>query len=202
MNLLKIRHEIDALDAEIIGLLSKRSSLVTQTGGLKKNEAEVKASERAAEVIQKVRHEAAKTGLDPAVAEKIYRTITDCFINKEMGEFMKAQGPSSVRIYRRADLPLKQAVPGAMMWAVGLEKSMLTYFDMEENTSFPEHYHEAEQITMVLEGELTFTVESGHITIGPGEVIAIPSHVVHSVSTGKAPCKAVDAWSPVRREYL
>ena len=88
------------------------------------------------------------------------------------------------------------------MWAVGLEKSMLTYFDMEENTSFPKHSHEAEQITMVLEGELTFTVEAGHIPIGPGEVIAIPSNVVHSVSTGNAPCKAVDAWSPVRKEYL
>ena len=114
---------------------------------------------------------------------------------------MKAQG-QSVRIYRREDLPLKPAVPGAMMWAVGLEKSMLTYFDMEENTSFPEHSHEAEQITMVLDGELTFTVESGQITIRPGEVIAIPSNVVHSVSTGSAPCKAVDAWSPVRKEYL
>lgn len=201
MNLHEIRQEIDTLDAEIIGLLSKRGGLVTQAGRLKKNQDEVKAAGRVAQVIQKVRQEAAKSGMDPAVAEKIYRTITDCSINKEMGEFMKAQGPS-VRIYRRADLPLKPAVPGAMMWAVGLEKSMLTYFDMKENTSFPEHSHEAEQITLVLEGELTFTVESGHITIGPGEVIAIPSNVVHSVSTGNTPCKAVDAWSPVRKEYL
>jgi len=200
MNLLEIRHEIDALDTEIIGLLSKRSSLVSQAGRLKKNEAEVRAADRFAEVIQKVRQEAAKAGMDPAVAEKIYRTITDCFINKELSEFMKAQG--SVRIYRKEDLPLKPAVAGAKMWAVGLEKSMLTYFDMEENTSFPKHSHEAEQITMVLDGELTFIVGSGQITIRPGEVIAIPSNVVHSVSTGSDPCKAVDAWSPVRREYL
>ncbi|MBI5639195.1 MAG: cupin domain-containing protein, partial [Nitrospirae bacterium] len=52
------------------------------------------------------------------------------------------------------------------------------------------------------EGELTFTVEAGQITVRPGEVIAIPSNVVHSVSTGNAPCKAVDAWAPVRKEYL
>lgn len=104
--------------------------------------------------------------------------------------------------YRRSDLPLKPAVPGAKMWAVGLEKSMLTYFEMEGNTSFPERSHEAEQITMVLEGELTFAVDSGHITVRPCEVIAIPSNVIHSVSTGNAPCKAVDAWSPVRKEYL
>jgi len=182
------------------GLLSKRSKLVTQAGKLKRNETEVKAVDRVAEVIQKARQEAAKAGLDPAIAEKVYRTITDCFINKEMSEFKKVG--SAVRIYRKEDLPLKPAVPGAKMWAVGLEKSMLTYFEMEGNTSFPEHSHEAEQITMVLEGELTFAVDSGQITVKPGEAIAIPSNVVHSVATGNTPCKAVDAWSPVRKEYL
>ena len=201
MNLREIRHEIDTLDAEIIGLLSKRGKLVSQAGRLKKNKAEVRAADRVEEVIQKVRQKAAKTGMDPAIAEKIYRTIIDSFINKEMDEFMKAQG-SSVKIFRRADLPLKPSVPGAKMWAVGLEKSMLTYFEMEKNTSFPEHYHEAEQITMVLEGELIFTVKAGHITVRPGGVIAIPSNAVHSVSTGNTSCKAVDVWSPVRMEYL
>ena len=48
MSLLEIRHKIDTLDAEIIGLLSKRSSLVSQACRLKKNEAEVKTSERVA----------------------------------------------------------------------------------------------------------------------------------------------------------
>jgi isochorismate pyruvate lyase len=201
MDLHGIRREIDALDAEIIGLLSRRGSLVSEAGKLKRTEADVRAADRVTEVIQRVRQEAERNGMDPAIAERIYRTITDCFINKEMGEFIKAQGPST-RIYRKEDLPLRPAVPGAEMWAVGLEKSMLTYFDMKENTSFPEHHHEAEQITMVLEGELTFTVGAKQTTLKPGEVIAIPSNVVHSVSTGDAPCRAVDAWSPVRKEYL
>ncbi len=39
MNLLEIRHAIYILDAEIIGLLSKRSSPVSQAGRLKDNEA-------------------------------------------------------------------------------------------------------------------------------------------------------------------
>jgi quercetin dioxygenase-like cupin family protein len=88
------------------------------------------------------------------------------------------------------------------MWAVGLEKAMLTYFDMAPNTQFPEHSHEAEQITLVLEGELTFAYEGITVTLRPGEVIAIPSNVKHSAQTGSIPCKAVDAWSPVRKEYL
>jgi quercetin dioxygenase-like cupin family protein len=107
-----------------------------------------------------------------------------------------------IRLYRKNDLPLKTAVSGAMMWAVGLEKAMLTYFEMTPNTQFPDHSHEAEQITLVLEGELTFAYEGKIVTLKPGEVIAVPSNVKHSARTGDMPCKAVDAWSPVRKEYL
>jgi len=107
-----------------------------------------------------------------------------------------------VKVYQKNDLPLKPAVAGAKMWAVALEKSMLTYFEMEPNTQFPDHSHEAEQITLVLEGELTFSYEGNSATLGPGEVITIPSNAKHSVRSGNTPCKAVDAWSPVRKEYL
>ncbi len=105
-------------------------------------------------------------------------------------------------VYRKSGLKLKPAVPGAMMWAVGLEKAMLTYFEMAPDTRFPEHSHEAEQITLVLEGELTFTWEGKTETLKPGDVIAVPSNVKHAVASGPSPCRAVDAWSPVRKEYL
>jgi quercetin dioxygenase-like cupin family protein len=107
-----------------------------------------------------------------------------------------------IKIYGKNDLPLKPAVPGAQMWAVGLEKAMLTYFEMAPDTQFPEHSHEAEQITLILEGELAFACEGKTVTLKPGEVIAIPSNVRHSARTGTATCRAVDAWSPVRKEYM
>ncbi len=107
-----------------------------------------------------------------------------------------------IKVYCNDKLSLKPNVPGAKMWAVGLDKAMLTYFEMEPGTKFPDHSHEAEQITLILEGELTFTSKGKTVTLRQGEVIAIPSNVVHSASTGKKPCKAVDAWSPVRKEFL
>lgn len=107
-----------------------------------------------------------------------------------------------IKVYPKHELPLKPNVKGAKMWAVGLEKAMLTYFEMEPNTEFPEHSHEAEQITLILEGELTFTYEGKEVTLKPREVIAIPSNVIHAAFTGTKPCKAVDAWSPVRKEFL
>lgn len=109
---------------------------------------------------------------------------------------------SKIKVYPKHELPLRPNVPGAKMWAVGLEKVMLTYFEIEPNTKFPEHSHEAEQITMVLEGELTFAYEEKEITLKSGDVISIPSNTLHSAFTGSTPCKAVDAWSPVRKEFL
>ncbi|MBI1810499.1 MAG: cupin domain-containing protein [Nitrospirae bacterium] len=109
---------------------------------------------------------------------------------------------SKITLYRKTDLQLKPSVSGAKMWAVGLEKTMLTYFEMEPNTVFPEHHHEAEQITLVLDGELTFTYGGKTTALKAGDVIAIPSNAVHSAFTANSPCKAVDAWSPVRKEFL
>jgi N-acetylglutamate synthase-like GNAT family acetyltransferase len=107
-----------------------------------------------------------------------------------------------IKVYPKEELSLRPDVPGARMWAVGLEKAMLTYFEMEPNTVFSEHSHESEQITLVLEGELTFAYEGKTIALKSGDVIAIPSNVPHSAFTGKKKCIALDAWSPIRKEFL
>lgn len=109
---------------------------------------------------------------------------------------------STIRFYPKEELHLRADVTGAMMWAVALEKSMLTYFELAPGTVFPEHSHEAEQITMVLEGELLIRCGEESFTLGPGDVAAIPSNLIHSASTGGKPCKAVDAWSPPRDNFL
>jgi quercetin dioxygenase-like cupin family protein len=87
------------------------------------------------------------------------------------------------------------------MWAVTLEHTMLTYFEVEPRSRFESHTHESEQITMVLTGELFFEVRGVVHCIGPGEVIAIPSSVPHAVWTEALAVTAIDAWSPVMRKY-
>ena len=104
--------------------------------------------------------------------------------------------------YSKTDLPLRPVVPGASMWAVGLEQAMLTYFEIGPNSRFEMHHHESEQITLVLEGTLHFEVDDRVIAVKAGETIALPSNVPHAAYTLDDAVKAVDAWSPVRKEYL
>jgi amino-acid N-acetyltransferase len=108
---------------------------------------------------------------------------------------------NEVRYFPKDMLRGSPVVPGANMWAVALKKSMVTYFEIEPDSRFEMHHHESEQITMVLEGTLFFEVDGKTIPIHAGEVVAVPSNVPHAAYTKEVSVKAVDAWSPVRREY-
>jgi len=87
MDLPDIRMEIDALDSNIVSLLSRRAELVSAAGNLKTDEQGIRDPKRIEQVIAKIKLKADETGLDPALAEEIYRTIIECFVRKEMSEF-------------------------------------------------------------------------------------------------------------------
>ncbi len=104
-------------------------------------------------------------------------------------EIMKNNKKS--KYYPKESLLLRDDVEGAKMWVVALEKTMLTYFEIEPNSRFDIHSQDSEQITMVLEGELFFEMEDNTICIKEGEVIAIPSNAKHGAYTKEKCVKAV-----------
>ncbi len=87
MDLARIRKNIDDLDSMIITLLAKRADFVSAAGRLKKNDDAVRDPRRMDQVIEKVRVKAAEKGLDPEIAESVYRTVILCFIDKELRGF-------------------------------------------------------------------------------------------------------------------
>ena len=100
------------------------------------------------------------------------------------------------RFLPKSLLPLRPDVPGARMWAVGLEHVLMTYFEVDPGTRFERHQHDGEQITSVVEGELLFEIDGAVVRVGPGEAIAIPPGTPHAVFTLDRPAKAFDSWSP------
>jgi len=81
------------------------------------------------------------------------------------------------------------------------QKLMLCLFEWEPGAILPEHSHHHEQVGYVVSGKVEFTIGERTILLGPGESYAIPSNVVHS---GKSyePTRVLDAFSPIREEYL
>ncbi len=85
----EVRENINRIDREIIKLISERSSYVRQAARFKNTKEDVRAPKRVEEVIAKVRTLAEREGLDPDIAEEVYRTVITCFINYELKEHRK-----------------------------------------------------------------------------------------------------------------
>ena len=96
----------------------------------------------------------------------------------------------------------KDVVPGARMRSAHLEKTMLTYFELDPGTVVPTHKHPHEQITLILEGEMEFTLAGETRILKRGDGATVPPNAEHKAVILSNPVKAVDAWYPVREDYV
>lgn len=133
--------------------------------------------------------------------EQIAATQEFATLCPDTAAFMVRDLRQDAQYFPRGSLPLRPDVEGAKLWSVGLSKTMLTYFEVEPHARFERHSHEAEQITMVLEGELFFELDGRLVKVRAGEVIAVPSSLPHAVYAKGKPVRAIDAWSPVPDKY-
>ena len=58
-----------------------------KAGKTKKDTHEVRDKDRVDKVIMKIKLKAEKAGLDPNIAESIYRNTINCFIQKELKKY-------------------------------------------------------------------------------------------------------------------
>ncbi|QIK39523.1 chorismate mutase [Pontivivens nitratireducens] len=80
----ELRAEIDRLDAQLVQMLVRRAAFIDRAAELKPAEnLPARIDTRVAEVIDNVRGMAADHGLDPALAEDVWRTLIEWSIARE-----------------------------------------------------------------------------------------------------------------------
>ncbi|MFI0354082.1 chorismate mutase [Actinomadura sp. 9N407] len=84
-----MRARIDAIDADLIRLLSDRQRLVRAAAAFKADEQAVRAPDRVERVVAMARDRAAEAGLSPEVAEAVWRAMIGAFIELELTEHAK-----------------------------------------------------------------------------------------------------------------
>ncbi|HEX8949717.1 MAG TPA: cupin domain-containing protein [Dissulfurispiraceae bacterium] len=104
--------------------------------------------------------------------------------------------------FREDDLAARNVLEGITRRAVAGNKTMLTIFEFAPYAVIPPHRHPHEQITYVVEGEMEFTVDGETRLLKKGEGVVILSDQEHSARVLDKPAKAVDAWYPIREDYL
>lgn len=100
------------------------------------------------------------------------------------------------------DIRDRELLPGFSVKFIHAEKMTLAYWQIKAGSVLPEHSHPHEQVAaQVMSGEFELTLEGESKVMKAGDIAVIPSNAVHS---GKAitDCQLLDAFSPVREDYL
>ncbi|MGH7470420.1 MAG: cupin domain-containing protein [Longimicrobiales bacterium] len=106
--------------------------------------------------------------------------------------------------YRWDDMPKEKVSDMLERRLVTGERMMLSHVYLKKGCVVPQHSHENEQITYILEGALHFWIgpnRDEELIVRAGEVLHIPSHVPHE-ALALEDTLDVDVFSPPRQDWL
>ncbi|WP_456432992.1 chorismate mutase [Nitratifractor sp.] len=85
------REEIDKLDEKIVELIAARNAYIRQLAHFKNSIDEIKAEDRIADVINRVRAKAIELDLSPNLINDLYLRMIDAMVDSEVAEFKNAK---------------------------------------------------------------------------------------------------------------
>jgi quercetin dioxygenase-like cupin family protein len=99
------------------------------------------------------------------------------------------------------DVELEQLNPLLDRQMVSGGKIMLARVLLKKGCIVPEHSHENEQVTYILEGALKFSIDGKEIVVREGEVLCIPSNMPHKAEAVEDTVD-LDVFYPPRQDWL
>jgi len=114
---------------------------------------------------------------------------------------MKETVERSVTKFRWADIPEEPLNPLLSRKLITGDRIMMSHVILKKGSVVPAHKHENEQITYILSGALKFEVNGKDIVLREGDVLHIPSNVVHS-AVALEDTLDLDVFSPPRQDWL
>jgi quercetin dioxygenase-like cupin family protein len=98
-------------------------------------------------------------------------------------------------------VPLEDLNPLLQRHFVVGEDMMLARVLLKKGCIVPEHSHQNEQITYILEGALKFWIDGKVIVVKAGEVLLIPRHMPHKAEALEDTVD-LDVFNPPRKDWI
>lgn len=117
---------------------------------------------------------------------------------------MSTHDHTSVTHHRWDQIPAEPLKGSMTRRVVTGERMMIAHVYLKAGDSVPRHSHDNEQLTYILEGVLHLWFgpnDEREITVRAGEVIVIPSNVLHR-ALALEDTLDVDVFSPPRQDWL
>ena len=112
--------------------------------------------------------------------------------------------PEQVQHYRWDAMPLENVTEQLDRRIITGNRMMLTHVYLKKGCVVPQHSHDNEQLTYILEGALKFWIgDNGEeeLVVSAGEVLVIPSNVKHKAEALEDTLD-VDVFCPPREDWL
>lgn len=103
--------------------------------------------------------------------------------------------------YAWDSVPLEKMSDVISRKVIGGDRAMIAQVFLKKDAVVPEHRHESEQLTYILEGALRFELEGREVVVHKGEVLRIPSNVPHR-AVALEDTLDLDVFSPIRQDWL
>ena len=99
--------------------------------------------------------------------------------------------------YELKDIREIPLVSGITVKAVYAEKCSVSFLDLPAFSRIPTHHHPSEQIGVVLEGKIEYTINDETKVCEKGSAFVIPPNAPHSlVVVSEKPAKLIDFFTP------
>lgn len=127
--------------------------------------------------------------------------MTDRDESSAEGYFDRTAGEAGAfggSIVHMDELDSYEIAAGLFFRPVFAENVSLNFVTFPANSGFPSHIHPEEQVSIVREGEMEFTLGDTTRLVRPGDVIVIPPNVSHAGRTRGEGCRLIDVFAPAR----
>jgi len=85
----KIRIKLDKIDTKLLLIIKKRTKLVNEIVGLKKNKKEIVDQKRINFILKKIKKKSIELKIDPLITVAIWKQMIKSFIKYEYKKFKK-----------------------------------------------------------------------------------------------------------------
>ncbi len=108
-------------------------------------------------------------------------------------------------IIKSSEVTPEVIVQGRTRYLAHLPNLMMVVMDFNDGpTSQPDppHSHPHEQISYVVSGEINLLLGNKATRLGPGDIFTVPPNIPHSIQLLTTKARLVDAFTPIREEFL
>src|SRR4029079_6411677 len=99
-----------------------------------------------------------------------------------------------------SDIPATEVYSGISRQILNGDRQTMVRYVYQPGSVFPEHHHPEEQVTVVISGQIEFSVDGETVVLTNGAAALIPPNVPHGARViGDAPVETFNSMSP-RRE--